>query len=174
MPTINTISDEIDKQRLTGKDMSGQRWELLYELGEKKKVELEEKRKHMKEEEEKKEKEEYSFHPKTCQYQKVDNEKTKSKVQERTEAWAKNKESKIKARKEELEKQKLESCTFKPVLVTTSSAVSREKTEDEIEAGSNTVSLKSVDKYIERRKALREQKEEYKKKAENSVGSGRI
>ena len=80
---------------------------------------------------------------------------------------------KAKAKKEEQEKKQLESCTFKPSLC--SSNVPTEKDDyDSVISDTNFMSLKSVDKYIAKQRAIREEKEEIKKKAEHAPGSGNL
>jgi len=155
---------------------------MLYEQGEKKKLEMEEKRKQIKEEQAKKQKEEYSFHPKINENQITAEPKLNKEVKngvkkviDRTSAWAQAKENKIKMLKEEREKQELNNCTFQPVLVTNGTKKVTERINENDEMNEfNIASIKSVDKYIEKQKLLRVQKEEQKKKAEQSIGSGNL
>ena len=184
-PQINTISSVLAKQNQQNKEdgKTGKRWEQLYEMGEKKKQELEEKRKQNKEEQEKKE--QYSFHPElvTKKVPRVGSPTAGGKnsvaaVQERGSAWVKSKEGKLKALKEEEERRKVNECTFKPYLAASSTShmildrnAGAASTSD---LESNIASLKSVDKYIEKQKAMRDTKEENKKKAEMYPGSGSI
>ena len=182
-PQIDPISSEIVKQSQSTKEIK--RWEHLYELGGKQKVELEEKRKQFEEAREKKE--HCTFHPQLVSQKKGKEESkvlsttgiTKNEVcsiPERANQWVKSKESKIKALKEKEEQDAMGECTFKPYLaasnashMTVNSKVAGELTPT---LDANIASMKSVEKYIEKQKALRDVREESKKKSELYAGSG--
>ncbi len=145
---------------------------------------MEEKRKQQKVLQEQKEREEYSFRPqlvsRRAPKQKKGDESSKSDkagnvmaVQQRADKWMKSREGKLKAMKEEEDKQKLGECTFKPQLeASNTSHVIMDKTGVSTASDANVASLKSVEKYIEKQKALRATKEESKKRAEHYIGSG--
>jgi len=164
IPSINPTSDEMVKRSQNGAGES--RWKVLYEMGEKKKVEMEQKRKQFKDEQEKKE--QFSFRPNVSN---AKTERRKEDIVARTAKWVKERELKAKAIKEEREKKELESCSFKPKLYVTNT-----HTEEQASSSneSNYKSLRSIDKYIEKQRILREQKEEMKKKAAHKPGSGNV
>ena len=158
-----------------------QRWEQLYGLSEKKKAEREELRKQY--DELQAEKDKCTFHPQLAPYDPRPHPESASataaaavqregvSVEERTRLWKERKEQKLKSLKEAEQDKALEGCTFKPELVAT---VSR-KDEDNKSSTSTeafVASMKSVERYIEKQKLLRLQKQQTQRKAEQIAGSG--
>ncbi len=95
-------------------------------------------------------------------------------VQERAMLWQKKKEEKLKAMKSSSEERLLESCTFQPQLVAGSNAHIEHEEPDKTTGETAIASIKSVEQYIEKQKAMREQKEQSQKKAEQYTGSGKL
>ena len=186
-PTIDPISTEMDKRSKAHKEdgKPAERWELLYDLNGKKKVELEELKKQYEEEDFRKS--DCTFKPQLVTKDST-NVATKEKirhnvdgVQLRAMLWQKRKEERIKALKECVEDKQIEGCTFQPLLVSTSAAqaaaVEKKEEHDKSESASTdafVASMKSVEKYIEKQKTLRFQKEQTQKRAEQYAGSGNV
>lgn len=186
-PKVNPTSSEIDKRskiiKEDGKPI--ERWELLYDLNEKKKSELEELKKLY--EESDSNKNECTFKPQlVTEENKISvtpaqhKKKSVAGVQERAMIWQKRKEDKLRALKETTENKEMESCTFAPRLISKNSGiVQNEHIEDNKQSTTMSTdgfiaSMKSVEKYIEKQKALREQRELSHKKAEQIAGSGNV
>ncbi len=102
-------------------------------------------------------------------------------VQERAMKWEKKREEKLRAMQESSEDRELADCTFQPYLMATSNAhmarIEREEPPQDNQSNASGAdafisSMKSVEQYIEKQKALREQKEQDKKMAEQYAGSG--
>ena len=166
----------------------GERWRQLYDLNEKRKKDKEELKKMYEDEDAKKQ--QCTFRPQLIGRE-GENENQKDSqspgqgkknvegVQERNMLWQKKKEDKIKMMKDNGEDKDLVECTFQPHLVATSAAhMAKIEKEEPNQSNSSTdafiASMKSVEKYIEKQKSLRDQKEQTQKKAENYTGSGTI
>lgn len=176
-PQIDPISVEIEKRSKEGKEEEHmERWEKLYKQGEQKKAELEQRRQQSKEEQSIKE--QCSFHPQLVSMEiegkpiQLPDSIARKTLIERSEAWQKSKEGKIKKREEEEASKKLDGCTFKPQLV----SLQKDKINNSVNLppDQNPSSLKTVEKYIEKQKNIRKTKEEAKKKANQIVGSGNV
>ncbi len=184
-PTINPVSSELDKRSKLVKEGGKpvERWELLYDLNGKKKAELEELKKQYEETDPKKT--ECTFKPQLVakDTSNVASPKKRSVegVQARAMLWQKRKEERIKALKESVDDKAMEGCTFQPHLIATSTAhVGMIERGEDPNKSTNTstdafiASMKSVEKYIEKQKALREQREQSQKRAEQYAGSGNL
>jgi hypothetical protein len=158
-----------------------QRWEQLYGLNEKKKTEMEELKKQY--EEMQAAKEECTFHPQLVPYEPRGREEGPGvaastsvqregvTVEERTMLWKDRKEKKIKTLKEAEQGKELEGCTFKPELIATISRKD-EANKSATSAEAFVASMKSVERYIEKQKMMRHQKEQTQRKADQVAGSG--
>ena len=185
-PQINPISDEIDRRTQTHVEgPPSQRWEQLYGLNEKKKAEMEELRKEYSDIQA--EKDQCTFHPQIVSYEPRPNPenpaaapsaaspKENVAVEERTMLWKERKEKKLKNLKEAEEGKVLEGCTFKPQLIASATSHAANKEEPNKSSTSTeafVASMKSVERYIEKQKSLRQQKEQSQHKAEQFAGSG--
>ena len=93
-------------------------------------------------------------------------------TQKKRKIWQKNKEKKIDKLKELNEDKDLDECTFKPHMFKMKSQYSSIMESEIPKAYGIETCMKSVDKYIEKRKSMMEQKEEEKKQYDNRIGSG--
>lgn len=112
IPQINPISDELDNRM---KMMQGykERWQTLYELGQKKKEDMDILRKNyqdMKEQEDKS----CTFKPQI--YSKNYESESRVSIAERTKMWAEGKQKKIEMLKEQMVDKDIDECTFQPAL----------------------------------------------------------
>ncbi len=165
------MSDQLARYR--NPDSVKDRWEQLYDEGERQKIELEEMRRLAKADQDERDKEVCSFRPQ-LETQKYSPNKSSTEerwaedAHQRGERWVKRRERKIQTMAEEDSKQKLGECTFKPCLA--ASAASRVQDEKLV----SPASLRSVEKYIKKQKQLKAEKDEGKRKTELTVGSGNL
>lgn len=180
VPKIDPISDEIAKRSVTEKEGAPlERWEHLFEVGEQKRAELEQKRQKVKEEQT--QKEQYTFKPQLIAQESILSEGralplpvsyADKSVPDRTTAWLRGVDEKVKALKDEVSNKSLEGCTFKPHLI----SLNKEQIDQSTNSANedNPSSRKTVEKYIEKQKILREAKEETQWKATQFAGSGNL
>ena len=163
-PQINTISNRLDPRSKSRCDKPN-RWEALYELGEKQKQDYEFRRKQQQEEQ--LQKDNCPFRPQLVMHEKSG--KTDPSVAQRTSQWNQMKEEKVKAMEAMKKEKELEGCTFKPKLVTHVGWRTAEK-----ENMCGKPGMKSIEKHVVNQNKARIVREEKKKMLEQAPGSGNV
>ena len=167
-----------------------ERWQTLYELGQKKKEEQEILRKNYQDIKEQQEVD-FSFQPqiysKNTTYDpsnRVGGESlNKINIVERTKIWAENKQKKLELLKDQIVDKDIGECTFQPQIK--NDAVRSHKRQGSIDSARNSIepgqsvngqglATKSVERYVQRMNVVRQQKIEQEQDQKKAIGSGNV
>ena len=170
-----------------------ERWQTLYELGLRKKEEMELIRRNYQEMKEQEE-EECTFKPQIHSKNPYDNEVEGQKVSvvERTRMWAENRQKKIEMMKEQIVDKDIDECTFRPQVRKEGGDIrqsnlhlhNRSKRQQSVDTADHShqhdgksaalKSAQSVEKFVNRLQNVRNQKQELLEQEKKTIGSGNL